>query len=168
MYYAGMDTRSNPGLGELLRYVNELVEHGAEEHYRAMRLDYRARYTPVLRALHAGACTVTDITARTHLTQGAISQTVALLEGDGMVARHAVDDGRKSGIRLTAAGRALVAKLERHWTATFAAIAGLEDEIGHPLRRALEAAAAALEREGFAARVTAARSRLKKEHAHAD
>ena len=94
MYYADMDTRSNPGLGELLRYVNELVEHGAEEHYRAMRLDYRARYTPVLRALHAGACTVTDITARTHLTQGAISQTVALLEGDGLVARHAVDDGR--------------------------------------------------------------------------
>jgi DNA-binding MarR family transcriptional regulator len=168
MYYADMDTRSNPGLGELLRYVGELVEHGAEEHYRAMRLDYRARYTPVLRALHAGACTVTDITARTHLTQGAISQTVALLEDDGLIARHAVDDARKSGIRLTAAGRALVARLERHWTATFAAIAALEDEIGHPLRRALEAAAAALEREGFAARVTAAKTRLKKEHVHAD
>lgn len=53
-----MDTRQNPGLGELLRYVNDLVEQGAEEHYRAMRLNYRARYTPVLRALHAGARTV--------------------------------------------------------------------------------------------------------------
>jgi DNA-binding MarR family transcriptional regulator len=168
MYYADMDTRSNPGLGELLRYVGELVEHGAEEHYRALSPGYRARYTPVLRALHAGARTVTDITARTHLTQGAISQTVALLEDDGLIARHAVDDARKSGIRLTAAGRALVARLERHWTATFAAIAALEDEIGHPLRRALEAAAAALEREGFAARVTDAKTRLKKEHVHAD
>ncbi|MGJ7914971.1 MarR family winged helix-turn-helix transcriptional regulator [Massilia sp. LXY-6] len=164
-----MDPKQHPGLGELLRYVNELVEHGAEEHYRAMRLDYRARYTPVLRALKAGAQTVTDITERTRLTQGAISQTVALLEGDGLVSRHAVDDGRKSGIRLTAAGRTLVAKLERHWTATFAAIGNLEEEIGYPLRRALEAAAEALEREGFSARVSIAKTQNTKQgDAHVD
>jgi DNA-binding MarR family transcriptional regulator len=161
-----MDTRQNPGLGELLRYVNDLVEQGAEEHYRAMRLNYRARYTPVLRALHAGARTVTDITERTRLTQGAISQTVALLDGDGLVSRHALDDGRKTGIRLTAAGRALVRKLERHWTATFAAIDRLEREIGYPLRRVLEAAAGALEREGFASRVMAAKTELQGENAN--
>jgi DNA-binding MarR family transcriptional regulator len=161
-----MDTRQNPGLGELLRYVNDLVEQGAEEHYRAMRLNYRARYTPVLRALHAGARTVTDITERTRLTQGAISQTVALLDGDGLVSRHALDDGRKTGIRLTAAGRALVRKLERHWTATFAAIDRLEQEIGYPLRRVLEAAAGALEREGFASRVMAAKTELQGENAN--
>jgi DNA-binding MarR family transcriptional regulator len=161
-----MDTRQNPGLGELLRYVNDLVEQGAEEHYRAMRLNYRARYTPVLRALHAGARTVTDITERTRLTQGAISQTVALLDGDGLVSRHALDDGRKTGIRLTAAGRALVRKLERHWTATFAAIDRLEQEIGYPLRRVLEAAAGALEREGFASRVMAATTELQGENAN--
>ena len=62
MYYRHMNSREKPGLGELLRYVSELVEQGAEEHYRAMSLNYRARYTPVLRALHAGAQTVTDIT----------------------------------------------------------------------------------------------------------
>lgn len=161
-----MDTRQNPGLGELLRYVNDLVEQGAEEHYRAMRLNYRARYTPVLRALHAGARTVTDITESTRLTQGAISQTVALLDGDGLVSRHALDDGRKTGIRLTAAGRALVRKLERHWTATFAAIDRLEQEIGYPLRRVLEAAAGALEREGFASRVMAATTELQGENAN--
>ena len=161
-----MDTRQNPGLGELLRYVNDLVEQGAEEHYRAMRLNYRARYTPVLRALHAGARTVTDITESTRLTQGAISQTVALLDGDGLVSRHALDDGRKTGIRLTAAGRALVRKLERHWTATFAAIDRLEQEIGYPLRRVLEAAAGALEREGFASRVMAAKTELQGENAN--
>jgi DNA-binding MarR family transcriptional regulator len=163
-----MDTRQNPGLGELLRYVNELVEHGAEEHYRAMSLSYRARYTPVLRALNAGAQTVTDITERSRLTQGAISQTVALLEGEGLISRQALDDGRKSAIRLTAAGRTLVGKLERHWIATFAAIDRLEEEIGYPLRRMLEAAAEALEREGFSARVTAAKAELQKEHSHVD
>jgi DNA-binding MarR family transcriptional regulator len=163
-----MDAKQNPGLGELLRYVNELVDQGAEEHYRAMSLNYRARYTPVLRALNAGARTVTEITERTRLTQGAISQTVALLDNDGLISRHALDDGRKSAIRLTAAGRTLVGRLERHWTATFAAIASLEDEIGYPLRRALEAAAEALEREGFSARVSAAKAMMKGKDPNAD
>jgi DNA-binding MarR family transcriptional regulator len=161
MYYGRMDSKQAPGLGELLRYVGELVEQGAEEHYRAMRLDYRARYTPVLRALAAGASTVTDITERTRLTQGAISQTVALLESDGLVTRHALGDGRKSAIRLTPSGHALVRKLERHWDATFAAITNLEAEIGNPLRRTLQAAAEALEREGFADRLTAAKAKFK-------
>jgi DNA-binding MarR family transcriptional regulator len=154
-----MDTRLPPGLGELLRYVNELVEQGAEEHYQAMRLNYRARYTPVLGALNAGAKTVTQITERTRLTQGAISQTVALMEDDGLISRRALDDGRKSAILLTAAGRKLCVQLEQHWKATFAAIASLETEIGFPLMRALDAAANALEREGFSARVAAAKER---------
>lgn len=155
-----MNSKEKPGLGELLLYVGELVEHGAEEHYRTMSLSYRTRYTPVLRALHAGARTVTEITTRTRLTQGAISQTVALLEADGLISRHPVEDGRKSGIKLTAAGQALVARLERHWVATFAAIAGLEEEIGHPLRQALEGAAQALEHKGFSARIAAAKAEL--------
>ncbi len=155
-----MNSRERPGLGELLRYVGELVEQGAEEHYRTMSLNYRPRYTPVLRALLAGAQTVTDITARIHLTQGAISQTVALLESEGLIARHAVNDGRRSGIQLTETGRMLVAKLEEHWGATFAAIANLEDEIGYPLRQALEGAAQALELQGFSARIAAAKSEL--------
>jgi len=160
MYYWRMNAKEKPGLGELLRYVGELVDQGAEEHYRAMSLNYRARYTPILRALHAGAQTVTDITARTRLTQGAISQSVALLESDGLIVRHAVDDGRKSGIQLTKAGRALAAKLEQHWVATFAAIASLEEEIGCPLLQSLEKAAQALEHRGFSARLTAAKNGL--------
>lgn len=163
-----MDCKQNPGLGELLRYVNELVEQGAEEHYRTMSLSYRARYTPVLRALSSGARTITDITERTRLTQGAVSQTVALLEDDGLISRHALDDGRKSAIVLTAAGRTLVRKLDRHWTATFAAIASLEKEIGYPLRRALEAAAEALEREGFSARLTTAKAKLQGRNSNVD
>lgn len=153
-----MNTSDQPGLGELLRYVSELVEQGAEEHYRGMSLNYRARYTPVLRALQAGAQTITDITARTRLTQGAISQTVALLEGEGLIARHALHDARKSGIELTVKGQALVAQLDQHWAATFDAIAALEEEIGYPLRHVLVGAAQALERKGFSSRITTAKS----------
>lgn len=151
-----MDTTTTSGLGELLRYVSELVDQGADEQYRARGLDYRARYTPVLRALAAGAATVTEITAATHLTQGAVSQTVALMTADGLVTRHAMDDARKRGVQLTRKSRALLKKLEPHWTVTFAAIAALEAEIGYPLRDTLEAAAVALERQGFAARLHAA------------
>lgn len=162
-----MDTRLAPGLGELLRFVNELVEQGAEQHYQAMRLNYRARYTPVVRALSAGARTVTEITERTRLTQGAISQTVALLENDGLIVRRALEDGRKSAIQLTAVGRKLSTVLEQHWIATFSAIASLEKEIGFPLMNALDAAAQALERQGFAERIDAAKASLNEGSSHA-
>ncbi len=163
-----MKIKENPGLGELLRHVGELVELGAAAHYREMGLDYRTRYTPVLRALRGGAGTITEITGRTRLTQGAVSQTVGLLEADGLVERHPLADGRKSGIGLTPAGRKLVGKLERHWSATFAAIAALEEEIGHPLRQILVDTAEALERRGFSERLASAKQELTAGPRHAE
>lgn len=161
MHYSLANLEEHPGLGRLLHYVGDLVEQGTKEQYRTMGLNYRARYTAVLRALHAGAQTITDIATGTRLTQGAISQTVALLENDGLVSRYSVDGGRRSRIRLTAAGKRTVTNLERHSKAIFAAIANLDDEIGYPLRRALEEAAQALERKGFSARITAAKGELR-------
>jgi DNA-binding MarR family transcriptional regulator len=148
-----MTHKTRPGLGELLRYVGELVEQGGEERYRALNLDYRARYTPVMRALSAGAETVTEIVARSHLTQGAISQSVALMSKDGLIEHHPLGDGRKNGIHLTPKGRILLAKLEPHWNVIFRAIETLEDEIGFPLLRGLEETARALERKSFAERL---------------
>ena len=158
MQNPAMSKRIAPGLGELLRYLAERVDQGADAHYRALNLDYRARYTPILRALRAGAVTVTDITESTHLTQGAVSQTIGLMVTDGIIARESLADGRKSGLGLTQRGRELLTVLEPLWERTFAAIHVLEEEIGYPLLRVLEAAAAALERQDFAARLTAAKS----------
>jgi DNA-binding MarR family transcriptional regulator len=148
-----MIEKTRPGLGELLRYVGELVEQGSEERYRALDLDYRARYTPVMRALAAGVETVTEIVARSHLTQGAISQSVSLMSKDGLIGHHPLDDGRKNGIHLTAKGRDLLARLEPHWGVIFRAIGTLEGEIGHPLLQALEETASALKRKSFADRL---------------
>lgn len=148
-----MDKNDRPGLGELLRYVGELVDQGAAERYRALDIDYRPRYTPVLRALNAGAETVTEITNASSLTQGAISQTVSLMLKDGLVVRHALDDGRKSGLALTRRGADLLARLEPHWETTFRAIATLEAEIGFPVLKTLESLATALEKRGFADRL---------------
>ena len=118
-----------------------------------MGLKYRPRYTPVLRALGAGAETVTEITARSTLTQGAISQSVSLMLKDRILARHQLDDGRKSGLHLTPKGTDLVDRLEPHWAATFSAINGLEAEVGYPLRQILTVTAHALERQGLGSRI---------------
>lgn len=155
-----MNRKIEPGLGELLRYVSELVEYGAQAHYQAMGLHYRARYTPVLRAIRAGATTVTEITTCSHLTQGAISQTVGQMEADGVICRQRCEDARKSVIQLTPAGQELVSQLNVHWAATFEAIEQLEDEIGYPLRRVLEDTARALEKQGFSQRLSHAKQTL--------
>lgn len=154
-----MTDEATPGLGELLRYVGELVESGAQHEYRAMGLAYRPRYTPVLRALSAGAETITDITGRSKLTQGAISQTAILMQKDGLIERYDLDDGRKSAIRLTRQGQKLLAALEPHWETTFKAIRALEREIGQPLIQTLVDTASALERSSFAERLRQARAK---------
>ncbi len=143
-------------LGELLRYVSGRVDQGAAERYETLKIDYRPRYTPLLRALAAGAETVTEITSNSSLTQGAISQTVSLMLKGGLLARRGLDDGRKTGLRLTKKGVALLTTLEPHRQMTFLAIRSLELEIGYPVLAVLQALGAALEREGFASRLKAA------------
>ena len=150
-------------LGELLRYVSGRVDQGAAERYETLKIDYRPRYTPLLRALAAGAETVTEITSNSSLTQGAISQTVSLMLKGGLLARRGLDDGRKTGLRLTKKGVALLTTLEPHRQMTFLAIRCLELEIGYPVLAVLQALGAALEREGFASRLKAAPHRQEKE-----
>ncbi|PXB04181.1 MarR family transcriptional regulator [Pectobacterium carotovorum subsp. carotovorum] len=154
-----------PGLGELLRYTAELVDKGSEANYRALSLNYRPRFTPILRAMAAGAQTVQDITESTHLTQGAISQSVALMEQDGILVREQLSDGRKFALRLTPAGIQLVAQLETCWEAIFLAIEQLEKEAGWPLMKGLEELASALEQRDFEKRIQIARAEL---HASGD
>lgn len=119
-------------------------------YYQAFGLDYRARYTLVMRALSVGAETVTEIVARSHLTQGAISRSVTLMAKDGLIEHHTLGDGRKNGIHLTPKGRNLLARLKPHWNVIFRAIETLEGETGFPLHRGLEETARALEAKGFA------------------
>jgi len=162
--------RLEPGLGEILRYVTELLDHGSEECYAELGVNYRARYTPVLRAVAAGAVTVSEITESTRLTQGAVSQTVGLMVSEGIVSRCPMPDGRKSELQLTSSGKALLAKVAAQWELIFTALDELEQEIGHPLRRALVDTANALERRGFADRLRSLSKRNRKQRtgAHAE
>lgn len=144
-----------PGLGEQLRYLTEKVDAGAEAAYRAGGLDYRPRYTPVMRALAAGAMTVSDITAAVAITQGAVSQTVKLMERDGLIRRRPEPDARRSALSLTPKGLETLERLQGCWSRTFASIESLEREIGFPLQEVLARAIAALEERDFAERLLA-------------
>lgn len=152
--------QNTPGLGELLRYVSDLVDSGSEKTYRDMAITYRPRFTPVLRAMAAGAQTVTDITAQTFLTQGAISQSVTMMEKEGILHKVALEDGRKSRLQFTEQGDALVAELQPHWQTLFVAIEQLEKETGHPLLTILQDTARALENKGFDERIRQAKTGL--------
>jgi MarR family transcriptional regulator, organic hydroperoxide resistance regulator len=145
--------KPNAGLGTLLRHLSDLLDRGSEEHYRTADIPTRARYTPMLRALGDSPLTVSELQSRAGVTQGAVSQTIALMEADGLVSRIKGQDARSRIVNLTKKGKILHARLAAHWAARFAAIDELEIEIGAPLRAILTDAIDALHDEDFAIRI---------------
>ncbi|EIZ1171998.1 hypothetical protein MOV00_002135 [Vibrio vulnificus] len=151
------------GLGEILRHLSELVDSGSEKTYPDLPVRYRSRYTPVLRAIAAGATTVSDIKCITFLTQGAVSQTVTLMEQDGIIVRKPLTDGRKNALLLTPDGRTVLNKLELHWQAIFLSVSKLEEEIGVPLVEVLEKTINALNSLRAEERINEAKAELQKQ-----
>lgn len=146
-------TTKTTGLGELLWHLLDLLDKGSQDAYGDIGLSYRPRYTPIMRALNGDPVSVTTLCKQLRITQGAISQTVKLMEADGLIKRMPTEDSRSRTIALTLEGTALRNKLVSEWQLRLNAIAELEAEIDAPLRSNLYAAIAALEREGFANRL---------------
>jgi MarR family transcriptional regulator, organic hydroperoxide resistance regulator len=148
--------------GTQLRHLIELLDGAVTAAYEEAGLDYRPRYTPVMRALLA--CEPTTLGAIAELagiTQPAATQTVALMIKDGLIAAHAgPQDGRQKLITLTDQGRALIPALQRCWQATAAASDALEAELPFSLSEVLERAIQALEAKPFGERIREARSEL--------
>lgn len=157
------------GIGELLRHLLDLFDRDAERIYARLDLglDYRARYTPILRALEGGAVSITALQQRIRITQGAVSQTVKLMEAEGLLRRVESEDRRARKVALTEKGAALRRRLLEEWNLHLAAIAELEAEVGLPLRDHLIRAIAGLERESFERRVETVRRRAAKAGAEA-
>lgn len=149
-------------LGELLRHLTDLLDRDAERIYARMGigLDYRARYTPILRAKWGSPLSITELQQRVRITQGAVSQTVKLMETDGLLRRVESEDRRERKVALTEKGQALRQRLLKEWDIHVDAIAELEAEIGVPLRGNLLQAIAGLEQESFERRIEGVRERL--------
>lgn len=150
-YYCVM----KPGLGTQLRHLIELLDGAVEQAYVDAGLDYRPRYTPVMRALaEQSSATIGELAALASITQPAATQTVALMTRKGLLTVSAGGvDGRQRVVRLSAAGEALLPRLQVCWRATKSAADSLDAELSFPLSACLEQAIAVLEARSFGARI---------------
>lgn len=145
-----------PTLGTLLRHLSETLDDAVQDAYRDAGLDYRPRYTPVVRALRKGPGSIRAISRQAGITHSAVSQTVSQMLKDDLVTVEPGDDGRERIVTLSPKARAMAQRLEEIWAATDLAARGLEHEIGAPLSELLATALAALERQSFGERIAAA------------
>ncbi|MYN09642.1 MarR family transcriptional regulator [Massilia sp. FT127W] len=152
-----------PGLGTQLRHLIDLLDGAVGAAYEEAGLDYRPRYTPVMRALTQGeARTIGQIAESAGITQPAATQTIALMLKAGLiVSEPGALDGRQKMISLSAQGRALLPQLQQCWQATAAAARSLDEDLPYPLSDALANAIAALRQQSFGERIRAARSKQK-------
>ncbi|WP_373988867.1 MarR family winged helix-turn-helix transcriptional regulator [Duganella sp. BuS-21] len=150
------------GLGTQLRHLIDLLDGAVAAAYEDAGIDYRPRYTPVMRALEGGEPrTVGQIADAAGITQPAATQTVALMIREGLLeAAPGAHDARQKVIRLSAQGQALLPQLRLCWQATRAAADSLDRELPHPLSDTLAAAIAALQTQSFGARIRSARAAL--------
>lgn len=143
-----------PTLGTLLRRLIEHLDGAVEASYAQDGLDYRPRYTPIVRALAQGKpATIRDLAERAGVSHSAASQTVAQMAERGLVTLAPGADARERIVVLSDAGLALLPRLDRRWAATEAAARTLDADLGLPLAEVVAQALEALERQSFADRI---------------
>lgn len=143
--------------GVLLRRLIDHLDGAVEQSYALAGLDYRPRFTPILRTLlNSGPATLRALSDRTGVTHSAISQTVAQMGKRGWISVEAGRDGRERIVALTPFAMQRLPDLERCWAATEAASDSLDHDVGQPLAEVLSRALEALDRRPFADRLAAA------------
>lgn len=147
------------GLGTQLRHLIELLDGAVQDAYTEAGLNYRPRYTPVMRALAGGKpCTVSQIAESAGITQPAATQTVALMLKEGWLKAQANPaDARQKLLCLSEQGQRLLPQLQACWRATAAAADSLDADLPHPLSDTLARAIAALEQRSFSERIRKAK-----------
>lgn len=147
------------GLGTQLRHLTELLDGDVAQAYVDAGLDYRPRYTPVMRVLaQETSASVGRIAQGAGISQPAATQTIALMKKEGLVTVGSGADGRERVVRLSAAGQRMLPKLMECWAATKAAAEGLDAALPYPLSQCLADAIQALEAEPFGERIRKARA----------
>jgi len=147
-------------LGTLLRHLTDVLDDAVEQAYVQAGLEYRPRYTPVVRALlELGPSPIRSIASHAGLTHSAASQTVSQMVKHGLVALTTGGDAREHIVTMTPVATAMVPALTRQWEATNAAARALETELSAPLSVLLRETIAALEATPFAERIARAVAR---------
>ncbi|TDD45817.1 MarR family transcriptional regulator [Nonomuraea terrae] len=143
------------GLGTFMRHVHELMDGAIAEVYAEHGLpEYRPRFSPVVRTLVAhGPMSIGDLARAIGVTHSAASQTVVQMRRSEFVILEKGSDARHRIVRLTAKAEAALPLIEAEWAATERAVRELDAELPVPLAQVLTAAAEALERRPFRARM---------------
>lgn len=151
------------GLGTQLRHLTELLDGAVQQAYADAGLDYRPRYTPVMRVLaQQQSATIGQLAELAGLTQPAVTQTVALMKKEGLLRVAASgEDGRRRVVRLSRQGEALLPRLQACWQATKRAADSLDAELDAPLSECLAQAIAVLEHRSFAERIRDASTKVR-------
>lgn len=154
-------------LGTKLRHLIELLDGAVTAAYADAGLDFRPRFTAVVRALIVKSpLTIGELATIAGITQPAATQTIALMIKQGLlVATPGAIDARQKLIRLTDRGQAMLPDLQACWDATGRATHQLEAELPFALDAAIDSAIAALTAKPFDARIRAARA-AQKPHSH--
>ena len=154
-------TSPTPTLGTLLRHLIEMLDGAVERTYRASGLDYRPRYTPVVKALMAlGPVPIRVIAVQAGISHSAASQTVSQMTKDDLVSLSPGVDGRERIVALTPRAEAILPAVTAQWRAVNAAAASLDAELSAPLSGLLVEAIAALDRQPFGDRIARAAGQI--------
>ena len=150
-------------LGTQLRHLIELLDGAVEQSYRDEGLDYRPRFTPVMKALmEHDSLTINEISALAGITQPAATQTVSVMTKQGIVEVTAgQNDARKRAVRLSDLGKSLSSRVRECWQATAMAAQDLDEQLPVSLTETLACAIDALEQQPFINRINAAKQKLK-------
>lgn len=117
--------------GAALRRLIDQLDSALETAYAADGLDFRPRYTPVVRALmERGPLTIRALSKELGVSHSATSQTVAQMVARGLVSARPGKDARERVIAATPALNALLPRLQRHWDGVTAATEALDREAG--------------------------------------
>ena len=145
--------------GTALRRLVDHLDGALEQAYRDDGLDFRPRYTPIVRALKAGGPkTIRALADMLGVSHSAVSQTVSQMKTRRLVEVSTGTDARQRIVSLSREATALMSRLERHWQAAAAATAALDAEIGGVLIEAVNRANAALDAGAFTERLRAVRA----------
>ncbi|MFY0581159.1 MarR family winged helix-turn-helix transcriptional regulator [Cystobacter fuscus] len=137
-----------------MRHLIELLDGDVAQAYVDAGLDYRPRYTPVMRVLAAEeSASVGRIAQVAGITQPAATQTIALMKKQGLVTVSAGADGRERVVRLSVEGKRMLPKLQACWAASKAAADSLDAALPYPLSQCLADAIEALRAESFGTRI---------------
>lgn len=154
---------SSRTLGTSLRHLIDLLDGDVQAVYWEDGLDFRPRYTPLIKALaEHQPLSIRELASAAGITHSAASQTAAMMKRGGLVEQVDRTDARERAIRLTRKGKAMLPKLEARWRATNFAAQELDAELSSRLSQCVEEAIAALETRPFRERIRARERRLLK------